>query len=32
VGRDVTERKRAMAGLQAREQRWATVVGLASDG
>ena len=31
VGRDVTERKRAMARLQASEQRWATMVGLASD-
>jgi hypothetical protein len=31
VGRDVTERKRALARLQASEQRWATMVGLASD-
>jgi PAS domain S-box-containing protein len=31
VGRDVTERRRAMARLQASEQRWATMVGLASD-
>jgi PAS domain S-box-containing protein len=31
VGRDVTERKRSLARLQASEQRWATMVRLASD-
>ena len=31
VGRDVSERKRALRRLQASEQRWATMVGLASD-
>jgi PAS domain S-box-containing protein len=31
VGRDVTERKRALARLQSSEQRWATMVRLASD-
>jgi PAS domain S-box-containing protein len=31
VGRDVTERQRAVARLQASEQRWAAMVGLASD-
>lgn len=31
VGRDITERKRSLARLQASEQRWATMTRLASD-
>ncbi|HEY6133104.1 MAG TPA: ATP-binding protein [Rubrivivax sp.] len=31
VGRDITERQRTVVRLQASEQRWATMVGLASD-